>query len=443
MVPRIAKGGRSFKGAWLYYFHDKGALSAERVAFTHTENVPTRDPEKAYKWMAYTALHQKEIKVAAGGSLKGRKLAASVYAYSLSWHPEENPAREQMIEAARASLKAQNMDGYEVIMAAHKDEPQPHIHIIVNRVHPETGVAHDLKYSKEKLSRWAEAYEKEHGKIYCEERVQNNKQRDKDRQRRRKGEKVKYKRHKGDRSKEEFHRWQREKVKQDHERQQDEKKALSTLQVGQRKALYAAKERRIEEARQTVKDQYRLRWHALYKQQAQEQENLKELQTSAWKRLRYLLTNRQLDRFQDGAKGHLARRFNAVLDHTVLSEALDKRHTKERARLSTEQKAVTRDAMKGINMAYRADLQKLKGLQNLKQQHMDRQHSLESQQGAKDIKQGRTYQDYLRDKTKADFERAHANDNSREISHDRGTSDHSHTPGDGGPARSRGRRLEP
>lgn len=41
MIPRVAKSGRSFKGAALYYLHDKGALTSDRVAFIETANLPT------------------------------------------------------------------------------------------------------------------------------------------------------------------------------------------------------------------------------------------------------------------------------------------------------------------------------------------------------------------------------------------------------------------
>ena len=84
MVPKVAGKGRSFKGAGLYYLHDKKALTRERVAFTHTENLPTRDPDKAIKCMAWTALRANEIKARSGASTKGRKMTDPVYCYSLS-----------------------------------------------------------------------------------------------------------------------------------------------------------------------------------------------------------------------------------------------------------------------------------------------------------------------------------------------------------------------
>ena len=62
MVPAITAGGRSFKGAALYYLHDKRRkgeavrLTAERVGWVETVNLPTADPERAWRIMAHTAL---------------------------------------------------------------------------------------------------------------------------------------------------------------------------------------------------------------------------------------------------------------------------------------------------------------------------------------------------------------------------------------------------
>jgi len=97
-----------------------------------------------------------------------------VFAYSIAWHPGERPAKTKMMEAARASLKSQELDEHQAIILCHDDEPQAHVHIIVNRVHPATGKAATLSNSKLKLSQWAEAYERERGKILCPQRVKNN-----------------------------------------------------------------------------------------------------------------------------------------------------------------------------------------------------------------------------------------------------------------------------
>ncbi len=90
-----------------------------------------------------------------------------------------------MIETARSALAELSLSDHEVLMVAHRDEVHPHIHCIINRVNPNTGLVNTLPYAKLKLSRWAEAYEKTHGKVYCEQRVENNARRDQ-------GEWVKY-----------------------------------------------------------------------------------------------------------------------------------------------------------------------------------------------------------------------------------------------------------
>ncbi len=185
MVPREAGRGRSFKGAGQYYLRDKGALTSERVAFTHTENVPTQDPEKALKWMAWTAIHAEELKREAGSDLRGRSCTKPVFTFSLSWHPEQDPKKWEMIGAGRRALIALGLQDHETVMVAHNDCDHPHLHLIVNVVDPETGKANRVPFSKKKLSKWAEEYELAHGKVYCDKRVENNQKRDQ-------GEKAKY-----------------------------------------------------------------------------------------------------------------------------------------------------------------------------------------------------------------------------------------------------------
>jgi hypothetical protein len=150
MVPAVTEGGRSFKGAALYYLHDKrleGRLTSDRVAWTHTVNLSTGDPERAWRIMADTAMRQGEIKASAGEKATGRKLAKPVYAYSLAWHPEQRVDKDHMLSTALDSLKAQELEGYQAIILAHSDEPQQHVHVLVNRVHPETGKAATQPYS--------------------------------------------------------------------------------------------------------------------------------------------------------------------------------------------------------------------------------------------------------------------------------------------------------
>ena len=171
-------------GAGQYYLQDKGASTSERVGFTHTENIPTNDPHKAMKWMAWTAINTEELKGESGGATWGA-CEKPVYTFSLAWHPEEQPKKWEMIGAGRRALIELGLQDHETVMASHNDRDHPHMHLIVNLVHPETGKASRLSYSRLKLSDWAEEYERQRGNIYCDQRVENN-------AKRKEGEKVKY-----------------------------------------------------------------------------------------------------------------------------------------------------------------------------------------------------------------------------------------------------------
>lgn len=177
MIPVIAGGGSSFAGAFDYYFHDKGAKTTARVAWTQTRNMLTDCVEKAWKVMAYTAKAHERLKEASGQKRTGRKLEKPVFAYSLSWHPEQKPDKETMLKAAQLSLEKLGLAEYEAMISAHRDEPQPHIHLIVNRIHPLTGIAAKINHSKRKLSDFAREWEHSKGKVYCMEREKNHQKR--------------------------------------------------------------------------------------------------------------------------------------------------------------------------------------------------------------------------------------------------------------------------
>lgn len=186
MIPALTKDGRSFKGAALYYLHDKRQageaerLTSDRVAWTQTVNLPTDDADKAWRMMATTAMKGEELKAAAGVKATGRKMVKPVFAYSLSWDQSEQPTKEEQLEAARSSLEALGLTEFQALIVSHKDTDHPHVHVIVNKVHPAEGRVPDtLGNSKLKLSDWAEDYERKRGKILCPKRAENNARRKK------------------------------------------------------------------------------------------------------------------------------------------------------------------------------------------------------------------------------------------------------------------------
>ena len=150
--------------------------SAERVEWTETRNLATEQGERAARIMAATAEVSPDLKQLAGGAATGRKLEKPVCHYSLSWAKDEKPDRPEMSRAAGESLKALGMERHQALIVSHRDG-QPHVHVIANRVDPESGTAEGLSRSQLRLSQWAEGYEQEQGKIRCPQREKNNRRR--------------------------------------------------------------------------------------------------------------------------------------------------------------------------------------------------------------------------------------------------------------------------
>ncbi len=192
MTPKVHAIGNSFAGIAKYVLHDKDrATTSDRVAWTETRNLATDDPHVAWRIMAATAMDQQRIKQRAGGRATAKPSKGSVLHYTLSWREDEveGLTREEMLQAADESLKLfgrnkskknirQFADEHQVLIVCHDDEPHPHVHIIVNRVHPEHGLILVTSNDFKKLSRWAEKRERDNGKIPCEQRVKNNAARD-------------------------------------------------------------------------------------------------------------------------------------------------------------------------------------------------------------------------------------------------------------------------
>jgi hypothetical protein len=183
MIPRIQRAGGSFVGAGKYYLHDKAAdkdlpkhlkpKTDERVWFSETRNCFSEDPERALKEMWHTAEDQAWLKRQAGVRAGGRTCDDPVKTLSLAWHKDDEPTPEQMIAAADAFLKHMRWHEHQAVFIAHRDTEHRHIHIIVNRVHPETGRTLDDYREQVRAQNWALAYEKEHGRVWCENREIN------------------------------------------------------------------------------------------------------------------------------------------------------------------------------------------------------------------------------------------------------------------------------
>ena len=271
MIPRVAKAGKSFKGAAAYYLHDKQASTSDRVGWTETLNLSTDDPEQAWKQMAQTAMNADHLKQAAGIKATGRKSTNSVYAYSLSWHPDQHPTREDMAAAAKESLKVLKLDDRQAILIAHTDQDHPHVHVLVNRVSPNDGRMAANSKDFNALSRWAEKYCKDRGWDYCPDREKNNALR-------KQGNFVKYD--------QDRYLWRRSKTEAKLIQQATDRTALKESQTNERVQLAT----KVHRQREQIRKGWRPTWRDLFRRQDQEAEKFRRLCKSFSGRLSIVVT---------------------------------------------------------------------------------------------------------------------------------------------------------
>jgi hypothetical protein len=66
----------------------------------------------------------------------------AVLHYELAWPPGERPSRAEWVDSALYTLNQLGFKEHQYVVVAHDDKKHFHIHVMVNRVHPETYKAH-------------------------------------------------------------------------------------------------------------------------------------------------------------------------------------------------------------------------------------------------------------------------------------------------------------
>ena len=121
--------------------------------------------------MAATAMNADQLKQqnreAEGkrSQASGQSNAKNVYAYSLAWSPDEQGkiTREEMTTAAEDTLERLGFKDHQAMFICHNDTDHPHVHVLVNKVNPETGKSHNPHRDFNKLDKWANDYRKDRG----------------------------------------------------------------------------------------------------------------------------------------------------------------------------------------------------------------------------------------------------------------------------------------
>jgi hypothetical protein len=178
VIVKILSRGKSFKGLATYLTHDPEAKTKDRVGWTHTLNVANDHVSSAVDEMLWTSRHAELLKQEAGIRAGGRATEHSVKHLSLNWSPDDKPTKDHMIETTEDFLRHMEWQEHQAILVAHEDKSHSHVHVMLNIVHPETGLQLNDDFERRRAQSWALEYERENGRIYCEQRLKNPEERE-------------------------------------------------------------------------------------------------------------------------------------------------------------------------------------------------------------------------------------------------------------------------
>ena len=123
----MSSSARNFGALAQYLAKGRSGDEPERVAWSASRNLPTDDPELAGKIMRATAAQNVRVK-------------QPVYHLALSFDPADQVDRLAMERVADRVIAALELQDHQIVIVSHRDRGHPHMHLLVNRVHPDTGL---------------------------------------------------------------------------------------------------------------------------------------------------------------------------------------------------------------------------------------------------------------------------------------------------------------
>jgi hypothetical protein len=132
-VIAVSSKGRSFRALATYLAAGRTGQERERVAWSSARNLPTNDPELAGTIMRATAE-------------RSTRVEHPVYHLVLSFDPNDAVDRATMERVADRVLSRIQLQEHQAVIVAHRDREHAHVHVLVNRVHPETGRAWEYSF---------------------------------------------------------------------------------------------------------------------------------------------------------------------------------------------------------------------------------------------------------------------------------------------------------
>ncbi len=153
--------GESFAGVLAYALREAGPETCGG-----TENLKSDIGEAA---------PEMEHAVSAAGHRPGRRgptTTRPVQHAILGWHPADKAwlTREHVAATVRAALAHMGLGEHQCVWVLHTDTDKPHVHLVINLVHPVTGLVARLGLLKKRMSEFCGDYERRLGDVRCKRR---------------------------------------------------------------------------------------------------------------------------------------------------------------------------------------------------------------------------------------------------------------------------------
>lgn len=138
VIPKKAEGGsKGFADVVRYIARDRDDQAELRVQFG------TPEMGASHLDCSLAAVEDRREAIAildltAEAVRSSRKTGHPAYHIEFSWKDGEHPSRQQVVQATDHLMTAVGMQGHQALWAIHKDTDNDHVHLVINRVHPDT-----------------------------------------------------------------------------------------------------------------------------------------------------------------------------------------------------------------------------------------------------------------------------------------------------------------
>lgn len=176
MIAKVqpSRKGTSSPGKLVKYLTQEREfyVSAEPSSFNNLQNYltipgPQNEPTRRLRGDVILSTNLAGLDTAAaemnGVAALNMRCKDPIVHFELSWPHDEHPTKSQWADSAYQSLKALGYDQHQYLIVAHDDKKHFHIHVMVNKIHPETLKAHNPHQNWPTLHKVARRLEAKYG----------------------------------------------------------------------------------------------------------------------------------------------------------------------------------------------------------------------------------------------------------------------------------------